>query len=94
MDNIQIALSLLKARLGINSTVRDDYLIRILDGLFEELQSRQGIPLDLTNNSAHLMFLVDYAEYRYSNVEKPDMPRHLQWRLHNLIVDNNTTVGD
>mgnify|MGYP006928713294 FL=1 len=33
------------------------------------------------------MFIVDYACYRYeSKGEYEDMPRHLQWRLHNLAI--------
>jgi hypothetical protein len=44
----------------------------------------------------HLMFVVDYSVWRYESVREPgnapagrvplSMPRHLQFRLHNLIV--------
>ena len=79
------ALPIFKSKLGITSTVRDDYLSAILDGIVEELTSIQGITLDETN-TAHLMFIVDYAEYRYNNRDNPTLPRHLQWRLHNLML--------
>ncbi|GEM02501.1 hypothetical protein SAMN05421839_10610 [Halolactibacillus halophilus] len=81
------ALPLLKARLGITTNVRDAYLIAILTGIKSELTDIQGLLLD-SESTAHLMFLVDYAEYRYSNKESPTMPRHLQWRLHNLLISN------
>lgn len=79
------ALPLLKAKLGISTDVRDTYLTSIIEGIEDELISVQGITID-TGNSSHLMFLIDYAAYRYSNREDPVMPRHLQWRLHNLML--------
>lgn len=85
------ALELLKARLGISTTARDSYLTMIIEGIEDELISVQGITLD-SGNSSHLMFVVDYAEYRYSNRDKPMMPRHLQWRLHNLMLGSGTDV--
>jgi len=81
------ALDLLKAKLGIMTNVRDAYLTAIISGIKTELTEVQGLTLD-ENNSYHLMFLVDYSEYRYSNKENPTMPRHLQWRLHNLLIAN------
>lgn len=83
--NSQDIKDLVKARLGISSTVRDTYILAIIDGIIQELNDIQGITLDPTNN-AHLMFVADYAEYRYSNRGNPTMPRHLQWRLHNLML--------
>ena len=80
------AVPLIKARLGISTTVRDAYLFAIADGLVHELKTIQGITLD-AGNPAHLMFIVDYAEYRYSNRENPVMPRNLQFRLHNLFIN-------
>lgn len=85
------ALELLKARLGISTTARDSYLTMIIEGIEDELISVQGIALD-SGNSSHLMFVVDYAEYRYSNRDNPMMPRHLQWRLHNLMLGSATDV--
>lgn len=79
------ALPLLKAKLGISTTVRDPYLTAIIQGIEDELLNVQGLTLD-TLDSSHLMFIVDYAEYRYNNRGNPMMPRHLQWRLHNLMI--------
>lgn len=79
-------LELVKARLGISTTVRDTYLIAIIDGVIKELEDEKGIVLDSTN-PYHLMFVVDYAMWRYQNRDSEGaMPRHLQYRLHNLIV--------
>mgnify|MGYP001771018605 CR=1 FL=1 len=82
-------LSLLKARLGISSYVRDEYLLAIINGIKSELIGLYGVALD--DASPHqLMFIVDYATYRYQNKEESGaMPRHLQFRLHNLIVGGN-----
>lgn len=84
------AVPLIKARLGISTTVRDAYLFAIVDGLVHELQTIQGITLN-ENNPAHLMFVADYAEYRYSNRDNPVMPRNLQFRLHNLFINGGGT---
>lgn len=79
-------LELVKARLGISTTVRDIYLIAIIDGVIKELEDEKGIVLDSTN-PYHLMFVVDYATWRYQNRDSDGaMPRHLQFRLHNLII--------
>lgn len=79
-------LALVKARLGITTVVRDTYLKAIIGGIIKELETIQGIVVDETNQ-AHLMFIADYTEYRYSNKDNPIMPRHLQFRLHNLMIN-------
>lgn len=87
-------LALVKARLGISTTIRDVYLTAIIEGIIKELSSVQGIVIDESDKSK-IMFISDYAEYRYSNRDNPSMPRHLQWRLHNLMTSNKTlTVID
>lgn len=88
-------LDLVKARLGISSNVRDTYISAIIDGVIKELEDAQGLVLD-DANPYHLMFVVDYVTWRYQSVREPgnapagsvplSMPRHLQFRLHNLIV--------
>ena len=84
MDKDRI-LVLLKARLGISTDRRDTILNAIIDGVVAELENQHGLFLE--NDADQLMFLVDYAEYRYSKRDEP-LPRHLQWRLHNLIVSS------
>lgn len=86
MDTTLI-LGLVKAKLGISTTVRDTYLQAIIDGVVKELEDEQGLVLDGAN-SYHLLFIVDYTVYRYNPSDKYEgvMPRHLQFRLHNLIV--------
>lgn len=93
MDETQI-LTLVKARLGITTAVRDTYLAAIISGVIDELTKEKGIVLN-ADDAHHLMFVVDYATWRYQNVSEPahapgktplSMPRHLQYRLHNLIL--------
>ena len=81
------ALDLVKARLGITSTARDVYLKAVISGVVSELSGIRGITLN-ENIPAHLMFVVDYAEWRYSSRENPIMPRYLQSAMHNLMISS------
>lgn len=79
-------LQLVKARLGITTAVRDEYLTAIINGVIKELEDEKGLVLDGAN-SYHLMFVVDYATWRYQNRDSnTGMPRHLQYRLHSLFI--------
>lgn len=85
MDTTMV-LELVKARLGISATVRDTYLTAIIDGVIKEFEDEKGLVLD-SANPYHLMFVVDFATWRYQNRDTMEaMPRHLQFRLHNLII--------
>jgi len=92
--NATTMVTLVKERLGIKTDVRDIYLTAIVDGVIKELEEEKGLVLDGTN-PYHLMFVVDYATWRYQSVgdgttaytgQPMSMPRHLQFRLHNLII--------
>jgi len=80
-----LILSLVKDRIGIRtSTTRDNLLNSIIDGVICELTTEKGIEL---TDLRHMMFIVDYSTWRYENKGKEKgMPRHLQFRLHNLMV--------
>ena len=85
MDTATV-LELVKARLGLTSAVRDTYLTAIIDGIIRELEDEKGLALDGAN-PYHLMFVVDFASWRYKNRDTMEaMPRHLQFRLHNLMI--------
>lgn len=85
MDTSTI-LSMVKARLGITTAVRDNYLLAIIEGVLKELEDEKGLVLDGTN-PYHLMFIVDYVVWRYQSRDSDGaMPRHLQYRLHNLMI--------
>lgn len=84
--NISTILEVVKARLGISTSVRDAYLFAIIEGVCKELEDEKGIALD-EMNANHLMFVVDYATWRYQSRDSDGaMPRHLQFRLHNLMI--------
>lgn len=88
------ALDLIKARLGITSSVRDTYLTAIVNGVVRELEDEKGLVLDGAN-PYHLMFVVDYATWRYQNRDSMEaMPRHLQFRLHNMMIHAGGGVSD
>lgn len=84
--DVTTVLDLVKARLGINGTIRDTYLTKIVEGVISEIENEKGVTLDSTDAN-HLMFVVDYSTWRYTNRNSEgSMPRHLQFRMHNLIV--------
>jgi len=85
MDVIVI-LQLVKSKLGISTMLRDTYLTAIINGVVKELEDEKGLVLDGAN-SYHLLFVVDYATWRYESKDKDGaMPRHLQFRFHNLVI--------
>lgn len=82
----QLVVSLVKERLGIKTSVRDTYLTAIADSVVKELEDEKGLVLDGAN-LYHLMFVVDYTTWRYQSRDSDGaVPRHLQYRLHNLMV--------
>jgi hypothetical protein len=86
--DITIILQLVKERLGIKTVVRDTYLTAIISGVVKELEDEKGLVLD-SANPYHLLFAVDYATWRYQSRDSDGaMPRHLQFRMHNLIIHN------
>lgn len=82
-----IAVQLVKERVGIrSSTSRDTYITAIVNGVIKELEDEKGLVINLEKPN-HLMFVVDYSTWRYDNRElKEGMPRHLQFRLHNMMI--------
>ena len=78
-------LNLVKATLGYKSSVRDELLKVIIKSVIDELEIQKRIKLDF-ENAEHLMFVVDYAVFRYENKGGGTIPRNLEYRLRNLIV--------
>lgn len=90
----QLVVSLAKERLGIKTSVRDTYLTAIADSVVKELEDEKGLVLDEAN-PYHLMFVVDFATWRYQNRDTMEaMPRHLQYRLHNMIIHAGGGASD
>jgi hypothetical protein len=84
-------VSLVKERLGIKTNVRNAYLTAIVEGAIKELEDEKGLVLDGAN-LYHLMFVVDYATWRYQSRDSDTgMPRHLQFRMHNLMIHVGAT---
>jgi len=79
-------LDLFKARLGITSTVRDNYLKSIVQAVLTELENEKGIVLE-DGNMNHLLFCADYATWRYQSRDHSGaMPIDIRFRLNNLFV--------
>lgn len=81
----ELALPLVKASLGYKSSVRDELLQAIIESIIDELTIQKRISLS-AENSEHLMFIVDYAVFRYENKGGSVMPRNIEYRLRNLII--------
>ena len=91
MDTATV-LALVKEGLGIRTSARDTYLTARVEGELKELEDEKGLVLD-SANPYHLMFAVDYVVWRYqSKGSNAGMPRHLQYRLHNLIIHVGTAM--
>ena len=78
-------LGLVKATLGYKSSVRDELLKVIVKSVIDELEIQKRISINF-DNSEHLMFIVDYAVFRYENKGGGTIPRNLEYRLRNLMV--------
>ena len=85
MENEDKILGLVKATLGYKSSVRDELLKVIVKSIIDELETQKRITLNY-DNSEHLMFVVDYAVFRYENKGGGTIPRNLEYRLRNLII--------
>lgn len=87
MEQTEI-LALLKAKLGISGRFRDEYLNHLILSVQDEIKKQKKIKLD-TNRYDHMDFLIDYSAFRYDNRDNNIlMPKHLQYRLHNLLLEN------
>ena len=92
--NASTVVALVKERLGIKTDVRDTYLTAIVDGVVKELEEEKGLALDGAN-PYHLMFVVDYATWRYQSRDSDTgLQRHLQFRLHNLIIHAHSALSE
>lgn len=84
-------LELLKLKLGISTDLRDKALMAIIKAVLQELEQQLGVDL-VFDRADHEMFVVDFAAYRYEG--GVGMPRHLQWRLHNLQLSSKKETKD
>lgn len=89
-----LVVPLVKERIGIKTNVRDTYLTAIADGVIKELEDEKGLVLE-SANPYHLIFVVDYVTWRYQSRDSDTgMPRHLQYRLHNLMLHSGGGSSD
>lgn len=78
-------LPLLKARLGISAQSRDPVLNAIIAGIISECENTHGIILE-ENKPDHILFVLDWATWKYRNPEDGVMPRSIRFRLNNLVI--------
>ncbi|BDZ81412.1 hypothetical protein [Claveliimonas bilis] len=85
-------LPLLKARLGISSEVRDPLLAAIIKGIVSECKETYGI--ELKESPDHILFVLDWATWKYQHPEDGVTPRSIQFRLKNLIIKKECTIDE
>ena len=78
-------IPLLKARLGISTGIRDAILSAIIDGIISDCKNTHGIVLD-EKKPDHIMFVLDWATWKYNHPEDGMTPRSIQFRLKNMII--------
>ena len=81
-------LQIVKFKAGLTLDVRDTYILSIIKGARAELANSGIYPEGQDENykAEYEMYLVDYAYWLYSTKGESALPRHLQFRRHNLIV--------
>ncbi len=78
-------LPLLKARLGISTESRDPVLNVIIGGIVSECKNTHGIILE-KDKQDHVLFVLDWATWKYKNPEDGVIPRSIRFRLNNLVI--------
>lgn len=84
-------LPLLKARLGISSGIRDPLLNAIINGIVSDCQNTHGIMLE-ESKADQVLFILDWATWKYQHPEDGTTPRSIQLRLKNLIIKKEAKV--
>ena len=72
-------LKVLKQKLGLITTIRDEYLTSIIEGVKEEFKN-DGIELGYSNSD---MLLVDFAYCKYCEIEPLE---NMKYRRRCLII--------
>lgn len=87
-----IILPLLKANLGISSNGRDELLQKTIEATFSEFSSKGIKPATegLEKDADLIMLIVDYSSWQYRNRGESAMPRNIQYRMRNRIVQGVT----
>lgn len=85
-------LPLLKARLGISTSIRDPLLNVLIDGIVSDCKNTHGITLDESQYD-HILFVMDWAAWKYQHPEDGTTPRSIQFRLKNLIIKKEAKVN-
>lgn len=80
-----IVFQLLKDRLGISTSSRDSVLFAIVDGIIDECKTVYGIELTEERYS-DILFVLDWATWKYNHPEDGEIPRSIRFRLNNLMI--------
>lgn len=82
---VEEVMDLLKARLGISTSKRDDILYLIISGIVSECKNKHGVILN-KEDADHILFVLDWATWKYKHPEGGTIPRSIDLRLKNMII--------
>lgn len=85
-------LPLLKARLGVSTSVRDPIFNAIIDGIVSDCQNTHGIKLE-ESKPDQVLLVMDWATWKYQHPEDGTTPRSIQFRVKNLIIKKETKAN-
>lgn len=91
MNNDEL-LKNIKWNLGINTTVRDEYLTHLLEGAIAQLKMKRIDPKNQSEayQKEYYYFLEDFVAWSYRNRGgEVELPPYLRLRMNNLIVGYN-----
>lgn len=91
-QQIDLLLPLLKANLGISSNSRNELLKKTMEATFSEFTSKGIKPNteELEKDADLIMLIVDYSSWQYRSRGESAMPRNIQYRIRNRIVQGVT----
>lgn len=87
LTEIETYVKQVKYRLGISTTIKDDQIKLLINGVADDMENRYGIKIN-EKDFGHQSLIIDIACFRYS-ANTDAMPRHLDLRLKDLIYEIN-----
>lgn len=87
-----LVLLLTKFNIGLTTDLRDEYLKSIINSAVGELKKSGIDPEGQSEDyfAEYTMYVADYSAWLYRNRGgEQELPRHLRFRRHNLILGRN-----
>lgn len=83
LTKIDVYLKHVKTRLGISTTLKDEDLTLMINGVADDMVSRYGITIN-EEDFGIMNVIIDLSVFRYDQ-NNDGVPRHLDLRIKDLI---------